>query len=85
MGFLLAVLWWKYQKTKSVLGEILKVFRYEFPNSTASHQCVIKMYVQGYRNKDKNGRTGFTYLYSLENLNVCETLVISLFKILPAK
>lgn len=42
------------------------------------------MYVQGFRNKDKNGITGFTYLYSLENLNACETLVISLFKILPA-
>ena len=42
------------------------------------------MYVQGFRNKDKNGITGFTYLHSLENLNACETLVISLFKILPA-
>ena len=43
------------------------------------------MYVQGYRNKDKNGRTGFTYLYSLENLNACEALVISVFTNLPAK
>lgn len=46
---------------------------------------VTRTYVQGYRNKDKNGKIGLRYLYSAENENACETLVIFLFKNLPAK
>lgn len=35
--------------------------------------------------KDRNGKIGLKYLRNVENENACEPLMISLFKIVPAK
>ena len=35
--------------------------------------------------KDRNGKIGLRYLYSVENKNACEPVMISLFKNLFAK
>lgn len=47
--------------------------------------CILRVHVQGHGDKDRNGKIGLKYLRNVENENACEPLMISLFKIVPAK
>lgn len=86
MSFLLAVFQWSFHKQQIYSGWNPKsiyvwISQLHFPLVI----CVVGVYVQGYRDKDRNGKIGMRDSYNVENENTCEPLIISLFKNLSAK